>query len=269
MISHGMTEHSGCYGKFGRWVAQRGGVAFAIDQVGHGVTHVGRLGELGPAGWGGVRHRIHRFFSSVIDHYPSISWVALGHSMGSFLVQDVIARYRPRLAGVILTGATIESRIATGFGLSLARVMMTVQGKLAPAGLIHEIVYGGFNRHFNPTRTAFDWLSRDRQMVDAYIADPLCGFVPPLSFYFELFQGIYRLFQPAHFKTFPELPMLILSGAQDPVTHFGRGSITLAGRYGVAPQIFPNLRHVILDEVDNDVVYEAIGAFIDKNTRLG
>ena len=42
---------------------------------------------------------------------------------------------------------------------------------------MNTLTFGQYNSAFKPTRTEFDWLSRDPAEVDKYVNDPDCGFV--------------------------------------------------------------------------------------------
>ncbi len=275
ILVHGMTEHAACYDSVAQWVVDQGGVAIAADQVGHGPSCKGPLGALGAGGWAALVRRFQTVVTAAITDRPNIPWVILGHSMGSFVVQDGMARLRVPVAGLVLTGATFVSRIASGMGRVVSAVLGLVLGQNGSGQLLDQLTYGRFNRAFAPNRTPFDWLSRNPAIVDGYINDPYCGFVPPVSFYRALFGGIHHLFKPAKLTQLMPTPILILSGAQDPVTQFGRGARRLAQQYrdqghsAVDVVIFPNLRHVILTERDNDIVYRQLADFIQRVTGLG
>lgn len=271
IIFHGMTEHSGRYDRLGRWIAEQSGLAIAADHVGHGETCTDRLGELGDEGWEGLIQRNRRLVQWVLGRYPTIPWVILGHSMGSFIAQEVVSRFRPPIVGLALSGASFESRWATGFGWGVSWILAVLFGKSSPGSIVYHILYGGFNRTFRPHRTRFDWLSRNTAVVDSYIADPRCGFVPPLSFYVAAFKAFYYLFSARFFADFSVIPILILTGKNDPVTHFGKGSLSLRDRYiaggndAVVAIQFPEMRHVVWDELGDDAVYAAFKEWLSAN----
>lgn len=270
IVFHGMTEHSGRYQRLGDWVASQEGCLIGADHVGHGDTHTGALGDLSKLGWTGLIDRNCRLVQWVLASYPQLKWTILGHSMGSFIAQEVVSKLRPSVVSIVLTGASYESKIATGLGRLVSSILAGFLGDTAKGTAVYRILYGQFNYYFRPARTLFDWLSRDGAVVDSYIADPKCGFVPPLSFFVEAFRGFYNLFSPAFFSAFPRIPILILSGSCDPVTHFAKGSQALAARYrkaghkDVTVRSFLGLRHVILDELGNEDVYDTLKQWLSR-----
>ncbi|NDC82679.1 alpha/beta fold hydrolase [bacterium] len=271
IVLHGMTEHSVRYGKFGSWISSNGGVVVAIDHIGHGAD-APVLGDLGSGGWGELVERAADLAARVSSQYPDVNWCLLGHSMGSFVVQDIVRRGAHQWAGIILTGASYHRPMVTFGGQVLAKMIGSMMGDQSPGRLLNWMLFGQFNRQFSPSRTPFDWLSRDNSVVDSYIDDPYCGFVPPNHFYYEMFKGIRNLYRSDVFKQFSHMPTLILSGADDPVTKNGHGSVQLAryfrefGNTSVNLQIFENLRHVILDECDNDIVFVSIWSWMGQLT---
>lgn len=270
IVFHGMTEHAGRYDRLGEWAQANHGCVIAANHVGHGDTRAGALGDLGPDGWEGLIARNARLVDWVLEAAPQYPWVILGHSMGSFIAQEVVSRYRPSVKGIVLTGASYEPRWMLGIGWTVPFLLSLVFGKSAKGSLVYRILYGGFNRPFRPARTPFDWLSRWKEVVDSYIADPLCGFIPPLSFYMAAFGGFYQLFSPTLFAQCPNIPLLILTGAEDSVTHFGAGSLALGDRYreagntDVTVSVFKGLRHVVLNELGDEVVYRTLRDWLSR-----
>jgi len=270
IVFHGMTEHIGRYAMLGEWVVANGGCLIGADHLGHGATHRGRLGDLGPDGWSALIDRNIRLVDAVMSAAPSIPWFILGHSMGTFVAMDLVSKGRPGIKGLILTGGGYESKLRVGYGCIVATILGWMLGPAAKATLIYNLSYGEFNRPFKPTRTLFDWLSRKQSVVDSYIADPLCGFVPPVSYYQQVFGGIYRLFSRSFFRGFPRIPILMMSGGNDSVTQNGRNCHRLAvrfkdaGKLDVQVSIFEGLRHVILDEIDDEAVYATLGDWLAR-----
>lgn len=117
-------------------------------------------------------------------------------------------------------------------------------------------------------RTGFEWLSRDEAEVDAYVADPACGWeAPPLA-------GIDTLAaaaDPTRVATVrSDLPILIVSGSDDPLAQGGAAVEALAERYRMAGladvqvRLYPGARHEVLNETNRDEVTADVVAFFDR-----
>ena len=55
---------------------------------------------------------------------------------------------------------------------------------------LNNLSFGGYNKCFKPSRTEFDWLSRDEKEVDKYIADPFCGGIFSAGYFYDLLKGL-------------------------------------------------------------------------------
>ena len=67
-------------------------------------------------------------------------------------------------------------------------------GEKKPSTLLADMSFAGYNRDWMPPRTAFDWLSKDTDVVDKYVADPLCGYPFTAGGYRDMFNGLKRLY---------------------------------------------------------------------------
>jgi alpha-beta hydrolase superfamily lysophospholipase len=131
-----------------------------------------------------------------------------------------------------------------------------------------------FNAAFEPARTDFDWLSRDEAQVDAYVADPLCGFSLDSAAGKALFVGARRLADPANVARMRhDLPVYVVVGDQDPVNgglalvHVLVGRYQEAGLTDVTLQVWPEGRHEVFNEINRDAVLDAMIGWIDD--RVG
>jgi alpha-beta hydrolase superfamily lysophospholipase len=161
-IAHGLAEHAGRYDRLATALNAAGYLVRAHDHRGHGATGAAAdaLGSFGAAGWEGLVADLAAVGRAVAGRDPGLPLFLVAHSMGSFAAQQAIVDHSDVWAGVVLSGTTAMDQMAQG----LAAGGGESSGDLSAfnAGFVH--------------RTGYEWLSRDEAEVDAYVADPWCGF---------------------------------------------------------------------------------------------
>ncbi len=252
-IAHGLAEHGGRYGRLAQALNAAGFLVHAVDHRGHGRSANGRLGDFGRAGFGGLIADVAQFGAALRAQHGSLPLFLLGHSMGSFAAQAAILDHAATWSGVVLSGSTSLDMLAAAMAQAPAD---------APTGL------AAFNAGF-VHRTGYEWLSRDDAEVDAYVADPWCGWEIPDGVIPSLFAPAARLADPAVLAGIRrDLPILIASGDADPLAGGGALVQLLGQRYrdaGVADvtvRLYPAARHEILNETNRDEVTADIVAWL-------
>jgi len=259
-LTHGMGEHARRYEHVARALAAAGFVVYAQDQRGHGasIPDGGTPGDLGQGGWAGLVDDIGLLSARIRVEHPGVPLILLGHSMGSFAVQQYLIDHGADLDGVVLTGTAVIDLLGPALDLD------------------QELDLTLFNAPFQPARTDYDWLSRDNAIVDAYVADPLCGFGIDTDSAKTMFAGSQRLADPAELAALrADLPVYIAVGEADPVN----GGLTLltplvdrltaAGLTDVTVVIYPDARHEVLNETNRDDVIAGIVRWADKVADRG
>lgn len=244
-IAHGLAEHGERYDRFAQALNAAGFLVHAVDHRGHGRTADGRLGDFGPAGFGGLIADVAQFGAALRAQHGGLPLFLLGHSMGSFAAQAAILDHAATWSGVVLSGSTALDMLAAAMASAPAD---------APAGL------AAFNAGFEH-RTGYEWLSRDAAEVDAYVADPWCGWDVPADVIPSLFAPAARLADPAALAGIrPGLPILVASGDADPLAGGGALVRLLGQRYrdagltDVTVTLYPGARHEILNETNRGAV---------------
>jgi len=254
-LTHGMGEHVRRYGALARALTDRGLVVYGQDHRGHGATARSEeeLGQLGPDGWTQLVDDVDLLVSLIRDEQPGLPLVLLGHSMGSFAVQQYLLKHRDRVDAVVLTGTTALDQLEPALDLD------------------KPIDLAAFNAAFEPARTEFDWLSRDEAIVDAYIADPRCGFGIDVDAGQDMFAGARRMADPGQVTAIrPDLPLYIAAGELDPVNanlvllHVLVDRYRAAGLTDVTVRTYPGARHEILNETNRDEVVASILDWLDR-----
>jgi len=253
-ITHGMGEHAQRYAHVADGFTKAGYVVYAQDQRGHGATaRPGHLGDLGKAGWPGLVDDIGQLSAQIRAEHPGLPLILLGHSMGSFAVQQYLLDHSDDVDGVALTGTAVIDLLEPALDLD------------QPLDLTM------FNAPFQPARTDYDWLSRDEAQVDAYVADPLCGFGIDSQSAKDMFVGARRLADPAQVAAIgSSLPVYIAVGEADPVN----GALTVlqplvdrlreAGLTDVTVVTYPGARHEILNETNSAEVIRSLIKWSDR-----
>jgi len=146
-----------------------------------------------------------------------------------------------------------------------------VRGPHYRSKLINSIAFSSYNKKFKPARTQFDWLTKDTEIVDWYCEEEWCSFIFTVNAYKEMFKGVLRCIDKDRAKTIsPNLAMLFVSGAEDPVGDFGEGVRKAYMQYVINTKCIVDIklyyddRHEILNETDRDSVYDDIRTWLDE-----
>ena len=273
-IFHGMAEHGARYDEFALYLNGLGFAVYAQDHRGHGLTasddELGWFAE--KEGWKRVVEDGYELSQLIRATYPSKDIFLLGHSMGSFLVRYLITLHPELYAGVIISGTGASQGIVGAVGKLVARVRSLSQKGRNPDKILDNLSFGSFGKAFTPQKTNFDWLSRDEEIVQAYIDDPLCGFVCTSRFFVDLLDGIKLANKKKLIRKIPkDMPIFIISGANDPVGGFGKGVQKVfdlyhkAGIEDVTISIVKGARHEILNETNRKETYRVLGTWLETH----
>lgn len=271
LILHGMAEHHRRYEGIANFLTRQGIRVFAYDHRGHGHSlRSAQLGDFGrPDGFRLAAHDAVRVLEAISIQYPEEPLFLMGHSMGSFIAQRALFNLKVPLAGVILSGSTLQKPIMMHLGRGVAFLELMRKGELATSSLIDKLTFGAFNQDFKPCRTSFDWLSRDEEQVDRYIQDPYCGFSCSIRFWFDFFSGLLETYSSSNRKQISSrLPFYLFGGSQDPVGK-NKGLVKLAeelkkhvGVQDVICMLYPGARHETLNETNREDVYRDLAGWI-------
>ena len=254
-LTHGMGEHLLRYDHLAARLAAAGFLVLGQDHRGHGATAPSAedYGQLGTAGWHGLVDDIDVLVERTHTRDPDLPVILLGHSMGSFAAQQYMLDHSNRIAGLVLSGTAAIDLLEPAMDLD------------APVDL------SAFNAPFAPARTDFDWLSRDPAQVDAYVADPACGFGLDAEGSKAMFTRARDVADPQRLAGIrSDLPVLVTVGEHDPVN----GQLALsnalverlrgAGLTDVTVRVWPGARHEIFNETNRDEVEADLLAWIER-----
>ncbi len=272
-IVHGIAEFVERYDAFANFLTAQGFLVVAEDHMGHGQSING----------GGVQGYFHGgWFAAVEDtmtlmgmtrrDYPGIPYILFGHSMGSFMARTILCKYPDSgIHAAVICGTGWQPAFALP---ALGKVMDAVckkTGETNPNEKLQNMVFGSYNNKVEHPRTAYDWLTRDAKIVDAYIAHPLCGFTASCGLLRDMMQGICFIEQPMNLAAMrKDLPVFFIAGGDDPVGSYGKGihqavkAFRKAGMKDVSSRIYPLGRHEILNEINKEDVYRDVLAWIEQ-----
>ena len=261
-ISHGMIEHIGRYEPFMTFLAEHGFAVCGHDHIGHGAT--AEKGEFGyfadQDGWKTVIRDLRAFGAAVMREFPDSPHVLLGHSMGSFIARNAVSRYPDEFDALIMMG-TGGPNPASDIGLFLTSLIKCFKGGKYNSKLVEKAAFSTYNR-----RTGSDnpcaWLTHDEKMLAAHDADEYCRF----QFTVSAMHDLVKLQKEANlgrwFRSIKkEMPILLVSGEEDPVGAYGRGvkkiykKLKDAGVRDVTLILYPEMRHEILNEKGREKVF--------------
>jgi alpha-beta hydrolase superfamily lysophospholipase len=272
LILHGMAEHQKRYQAFAEYLVNQDYDVYTYDHRGHGIDR--KLSELGffapENGYQLVIEDVITVSTYIEQNNRSNKLFLFGHSMGSFIARNVIQSY-DKFNGVILSGTTYPPKMKIQAGLFLSLIIKKLKGPKHVSPFLSNLMFGSKKYTSLSTRTAFDWLSRSNPVVGAYIHDPYCGYTCTASFYHDLFILVQNITKKKQIRlTRRELPLYVVSGEKDPVGGYGReiskylSVLKKCDFSNVSSKLYPECRHELLNELNNEEVYSDIQQWISK-----
>lgn len=263
-INHGLAEHAARYGRFAEAMSERGFHVYAHDHRGHGGTKAPGVPQGMFARKDGAAEVI-ADVSAVHEHiaagHPGLPVIVFGHSMGGLIALNFVLRHSERVAAAAVWNANFSA----GLPGNAARAILAWErfrlGSDVPSRLLPKLTFAAWAKQMPESRTAFDWLSRDPDEVDKYVADPLCGWDASVSMWADVFGFIFFGADDRNFEAVRrELPFHLAGGDKDPATDRGKAVLDLAGRMrrmgfsNVTARIYAGTRHESLNELNRDVI---------------
>ncbi len=273
-IVHGMCEHVDRYEDFAKYMCEKGFLVTANDHLGHGKS----ITEKGPGYFteknsaNVVIRDVHRLKKLTEEKYNHKPYFILGHSMGSFVLRNYLFRYGKGISGAIVMGTGMEPYFKV-----LSMEVISSLGCFFRKSNKHNLFitkqgFGTYLKRIENPRTMSDWLTKREDIVDKYIADPLSGFLFTNNGYKTLSELLLPLYKKNNIEKIPvTLPVLIISGTEDPVGDYGKApravyeSFKKTGMQKVTFKLYEGDRHELLNETDNQTVYEDICTWITEN----
>lgn len=270
-IVHGLAEHAGRYSRLAAALNGLGYAVYASDLRGHGKTAKSQedLGFFAAKdGWRKCLDDLWQVNRNAASAHPGLPIVLLGHSMGATLARQFIAEHGDSLSGVILSGSNGQPNALAQSGRLTARLESLRLGPRGKSKLIQSLTFDAFNKRFEPSRTSFDWLSRDPAEVDKYVADPLCGFAASTQLWIDMLDAWAAIARSCN-NVPRNLPIYVISGTHDPVSAGTKALTPMLGQFRAAglkveSKFYPEARHELLNETNRDEVTADLIAWLKK-----
>lgn len=264
-IVHGVAEYIERYHDFAVFLASNGYVAVGDDHLGHGYSAsrdfpLGWFGEQN--GWMTIVQDEKKLHDLLIDWYPGVPMILLGHSMGSFMARTYIGLWPNDYDLCILSGTGWQPGIVCKAGLAMANREIKTNGSLYRSDFLQNLAFGSYLKKIENPIGKNDWINRSESEIRRYDADPLCGFTGTAGLMRDMMYGLSLICRDSHIeKMNKNVPVLFISGDADPVGNWGKGVKKTAARFrwlavrDVTVKLYPGARHEVISELNHQEVW--------------
>ncbi len=273
VLHHGMAEHQERYREFIEYLCAANIKVYFSDMANHGKSNqdFDKAGYFGKKdGYKALVNDLKTTFDMAKKENPDSKLVVMGHSMGSFIARCFAAWCADEpYASAIFMGSGGANPIA-GMGDKMSALAAKIKGADKQSKMLDKLTFGSYNKRCEG-RTSFDWLTRDENIVDAYIEDKYCGFLFPTQGMNDLVKLNIAANSDQWYEKLPkDRAYLIISGEEDPVGEYGTAikavydRLIETGHDKAELKLYPECRHEVLNELNKEEVYEDVKNFILK-----
>ena len=270
-IVHGIAETAERYEDAAVYFNRLGYVVVAEEHMGHGKSVAFQQGYF-EGGWLSAVKDTLRLTEIMQQEYLALPHAFYGHSMGSFILRTILCSISQcRIDAAVISGTGWQPRTALPTLELISTSFCRKEGPKAQSSFLNKLVFGSYNVKVEHRQTEYDWLTRDRAMVKAYLRDPDCGFTITNGLLRDLTVGLRIVENPKNlFQMTKNLPVLFTAGTMDPVGGYGKGvkrtvsEFKKAGMEDVTMKLYPLCRHELLNEINRQEILKDISCWLEE-----
>ena len=269
-IIHGMAEHQDRYQPFAEYLQSAGYTVVTADLRGHGKNAPMLCHIADSDGHLRLLEDEETILEMIHGRWAGMPVILFSHSMGTIIARVLLRKHSREFRKVVLSSYP-NPNSAAGPALLLTGLLSSVRTAKGYSKLVDSISVGPFSKAIPDAKTPVDWLSFNRENVERYREDPLCGARFTLGSYSALFSLIKMMSETEKYEEISkELPILLISGKDDPCTGGEKGRedsaavLRKAGFRELEVVTLDGMRHEILNETGREKSYARILEFMDK-----
>lgn len=263
-LIHGFGEHSRRYIHMISAFLDAGYIVAADDHVGHGKTAMVNnvWGDWGDKGCHTMMEDEQTLKKIVCEKYPNLPYFLFGHSMGSFITRDFIAKYGNELNGATICGTTGIFRGAKEVKEKLKEIIDAGHGEESDPNVVGSLMDWMCER-CGEVQIGNEWICHDPYVQKDHAQDPFDAFTRPTSnrSIYDFIQMMLTIEGTQQAKKVPKkLPIYNIAGDQDPVGEYGLGVCQVSNwlvetGHHVTTKLYSGYRHEIHNyaEIKNEV----------------
>ena len=268
-ISHGMSEHKERYYEFMKYLSENGYICVIHDHRGHGASVKNKrdLGYFYTEDINYIIDDLYQITKYIKNKYPDLKINLFAHSMGTLVARGYLKKYDDKINKMILSGPPTENSMAL-LGLMIAKFLNIFYKKNVPNKLLNNLTFGNYSKDVNKKN---EWICLNEDIVEAYNKDELCGYIFTTNGFINFYKLMINAFKKNNWNMKNKnLPIYIIAGRNDKVIQneekFTKLSkfITERGYKNVQSKLYNDMKHEILNEKNNKIVYKDILDFIEN-----
>ena len=164
-----------------------------------------------------------------------------------------------------------QQKCGKAAGEAIAHVEKRLFGARHKSKVLEALSFGSYAARFRDEKDKNAWVCSDAEAYKAYGESDLCGFTFTDDAYLALFGLMKEAYDVKNWRcTNPKLPVLFVSGAEDPcmgnVRQFAKAvqAMRSAGYLDVKGKLYPGMRHEILNEKEKERVYHDLAVYMKQ-----
>lgn len=269
-ISHGMAEHKERYYDFMNYLAKNGYICVIHDHRGHGasVKQKQDLGYFYSEDINYIVDDLYQVTEFIKNKYKGLEVILFSHSMGTLVARNYLKKYDSAIKKIILCGPPTENKLAD-LGILIAKISKIFKKDNTSNKFLNQLTFGNYNKG---NKIENEWICSNAETVKKYNQDELCGYIFTTNGFINLFKMMKQAFNKQNWKLENrDLDILVIAGKDDPVIQSEEkfnGLIKFLSEIGyknIESKLYEAKRHELLNEIENEKIYEDILKFIDKN----